>query len=83
MFSDVIGSGASSRCSSRSANRGLAYTVSSTLHPYADTGLFYIYAATARSQAAHCFRIKEIVAEAPRRLPSASSTGLNRRVPAC
>ena len=40
-------------CSSKlREDRGLAYSVSSTLHPYADTGLFYVYAATSRSQAA-------------------------------
>src|SRR4029450_12593128 len=67
LFSDVIGSGASSRLFQQvREDRGLAYTVSSTLHPYADTGLFYIYAATARSQAAAALQlIEEIVAGTP------------------
>ena len=67
LFSDVIGSGASSRLFQQvREDRGLAYTVSSTLHPYADTGLFYIYAATARSQAAAALElIEEIVAGTP------------------
>jgi predicted Zn-dependent peptidase len=67
MFSDVVGSGASSRLFQQvREDRGLAYTVSSTLHPYADIGLFYIYAATARSQAAAALHlIEEIVAGTP------------------
>jgi len=67
LFSDVVGSGASSRLFQQvREDRGLAYSVSSTLHPYDDTGLFYIYAATARGQAAAALRlIEEIVAEAP------------------
>ncbi len=67
LFSDVIGSGASSRLFQQvREDRGLAYAVSSTLHPYADTGLFYIYAATARSQAAAALQlIEEIVAGTP------------------
>jgi predicted Zn-dependent peptidase len=67
LFSDVVGSGASSRLFQQvREDRGLAYSVSSTLHPYDDAGLFYIYAATARSQAAAALRLIEgIVAEAP------------------
>jgi predicted Zn-dependent peptidase len=67
LFSDVVGSGASSRLFQQvREDRGLAYSVSSTLHPYDDTGLFYIYAATARSQAAAALRlIEDIVAQAP------------------
>lgn len=63
LFSDVIGSGASSRLFQQvREDRGLAYSVSSTLHPYADTGMFYIYAATARSQAVAALQlIEEIV----------------------
>jgi predicted Zn-dependent peptidase len=64
LFSDIIGSGASSRLFQQvREDRGLAYSVSSTLHPYEDVGLFYIYAATARSQAAAALQlIEEIVA---------------------
>ena len=67
LFSDIVGSGAPSRLFQQvREDRGLAYSVSSTLHPYADTGLFYIYAATARSQApAAMALIEEIVREAP------------------
>jgi predicted Zn-dependent peptidase len=67
MFSDVVGSGASSRLFQQvREDRGLAYTVSSSLHPYADIGLFYIYAATSRSQAAAALHlIEEIVAGSP------------------
>ena len=67
LFSDIVGSGASSRLFQQvREDRGLAYAVSSTLHPYADTGLFYIYAGTARSQAAAALQlIEEIVSEAP------------------
>ena len=67
LFSDIVGSGASSRLFQQvREERGLAYSVSSTLHPYADIGLFYIYAATARSQAAAALElIEEIVRDAP------------------
>jgi predicted Zn-dependent peptidase len=67
LFSDILGSGASSRLFQQvREDRGLAYTVSSSLQPYADTGLFYIYAATARGQAAAALDlIEEIVREAP------------------
>jgi predicted Zn-dependent peptidase len=63
LFSDIVGNGTSSRLFQQvREDRGLAYSVSSTLHPYADTGLFYIYAATARSQAAAALQlIEEIV----------------------
>jgi predicted Zn-dependent peptidase len=63
LFSDIVGSGASSRLFQQvREERGLAYSVSSSLHPYADTGLFYIYAGTARSQAAAALQlIEEIV----------------------
>lgn len=63
LFSDIVGSGASSRLFQQvREDRGLAYSVSSTLHPYADTGLFYIYAATARGQATAALQlIEEIV----------------------
>src|SRR4029453_231643 len=67
LFSDVIGSGASSRLFQQvREDRGLAYAVSSTLHPSAATGLFSLYAATARSQAAAALQlIEEIVAGTP------------------
>ena len=63
LFSEIVGGGASSRLFQQvREDRGLAYSVSSTLHPYADIGIFYIYAATARSQAAAALQlIEEIV----------------------
>lgn len=66
LFSDIVGGGASSRLFQQvREERGLAYCVSSTLHPYDDIGLFYVYAATARSQAAAALElIEEIVAGA-------------------
>jgi predicted Zn-dependent peptidase len=67
LFSDIVGSGASSRLFQQvREDRGLAYSVSSTLHPYADAGLFYIYAATARAQATAALQlIEDIVRDAP------------------
>ena len=67
LFSDIVGGGASSRLFQQvREDRGLAYSVSSTLHPYADAGLFYIYAATSRGQAAAALQlIEEIVAGTP------------------
>lgn len=63
LFSDIIGNGASSRLFQQlREDRGLAYSVSSSLHPYADTGMFYIYAATGRRQAEAVLQlIEEIV----------------------
>jgi predicted Zn-dependent peptidase len=53
LFSDIVGSGASSRLfHAVREERGLAYSVWSSLQPYRDTGLFYFYAATARREAA-------------------------------
>ncbi len=66
LFSDIIGSGASSRLfQAVREERGLAYTVWSTLQPYAETGLFYLYAATARREAeAAAALIADVVADA-------------------
>lgn len=53
LFSDVVGSGASSRLfHAVREERGLAYSVWSALQPYRDGSLFYFYAATARREAA-------------------------------
>jgi predicted Zn-dependent peptidase len=67
LFSDIVGGGASSRLFQQvREDRGLAYSVNSTLHPYADTGLFYIYAATARAQATAAIQlIEDLVRDAP------------------
>ncbi len=69
LFSDVVGGGMSSRLFQQvREDRGLAYSVYSQLHPYADSGLFYVYAATARRESAAAAQlIEEIVAEAARR----------------
>jgi predicted Zn-dependent peptidase len=65
LFSDIVGSGASSRLfQAVREERGLAYSVWSSLAPYRDGGLFYFYAATARrAAAAAAGLIAEIVAD--------------------
>ena len=53
LFADVLGGGASSRLFHQvREERGLAYTVGATVHPFVDTGLFYVHAATSPRQAA-------------------------------
>lgn len=53
LFNDIVGTGASSRLfHAVREERGLAYTVWSSLQPYRDAGLFYFYAATSRREAA-------------------------------
>ena len=66
LFSDIVGSGASSRLfQAVREDRGLAYSVWSSLQPYDDAGLFYFYAATARREApAAAALIAEVVADA-------------------
>jgi predicted Zn-dependent peptidase len=65
LFADIVGGGASSRLFQQlRENRGLAYSVSAHLHPFADIGLFYVHAATARRQAAAAGRlIEDVLAE--------------------
>jgi predicted Zn-dependent peptidase len=65
LFSDAIGGGMSSRLFQQlREDRGLAYSIYSHLHPYRDTGLFSIYAATARHQSATSAQlIEEIVGD--------------------
>ena len=65
-FSDIVGGGASSRLFQQlREDRGLAYSIYSALHPYSDTGIFYIYAAAARRESAAAAQlIEEVVAEA-------------------
>ena len=65
-FSDIVGGGASSRLFQQvREERGLAYSVYSSLSPYSDTGLFYVYAATARRQSAAAAQlIEEVIAGA-------------------
>jgi predicted Zn-dependent peptidase len=66
LFSDLVGGGMSSRLFQQvREDRGLAYSVYSQLHPYADAGLFYIYAATARRESAAAAQlIEDIVHQA-------------------
>jgi predicted Zn-dependent peptidase len=66
LFSDLVGGGMSSRLFQQvREERGLAYSVYSQLHPYADAGMFYVYAATARRESAAAAQlIEEIVHEA-------------------
>ena len=68
LFADIAGGGASSRLFQQvREDRGLAYSINSALQPYDDVGLFYIYAATARREAAAAARLIELViAEAAR-----------------
>jgi predicted Zn-dependent peptidase len=65
LFSDAVGGGMSSRLFQQlREERGLAYSIYSYLHPYRDTGLFSIYAATARNQSAAAAQlIEEIIAQ--------------------
>jgi predicted Zn-dependent peptidase len=77
LFSDIVGAGASSRLfQAVREERGLAYSVWSSLQPYDDAGLFYFYAATARREAAAAAAlIAEVVAEA---VENASQRELDR-----
>jgi len=53
LFADILGGGASSRLFHEvREERGLAYSVSATVHPFIDTGLFYVHAATSPREAA-------------------------------
>jgi predicted Zn-dependent peptidase len=66
LFSDIVGGGMSSRLFQQlREERGLAYSIYSSVQPYSDSGLFYIYAATARRECAAAAQlIEEIAAEA-------------------
>jgi predicted Zn-dependent peptidase len=60
LFSDLVGGGMSSRLfQDVREERGLAYSIYSVLHPFADTGLFYAYAATAKRQSADAAQLIE------------------------
>jgi predicted Zn-dependent peptidase len=65
LFSDIVGAGASSRLfQAVREERGLAYSVWSSLQPYRESGIFYFYAATARREAAAAAAlIAEVVAD--------------------
>jgi predicted Zn-dependent peptidase len=66
-FSDIVGGGMSSRLFQQvREERGLAYSVYSQLQAYADSGIFYVYAATARREAPSAGRlVEELLAGAP------------------
>ena len=66
LFCDVVGGGASSRLfQALREDRGLAYSVSASLHPSSDTGLFSVHAATSpRSSGAAAELIDEVLAGA-------------------
>lgn len=66
MFADLVGGGASSRLfQAVREDRGLAYSIWASLHPYRDGGIFHFYAATARREAAAAASlIGQVVAEA-------------------
>lgn len=58
LFADVVGGGMSSRLFQEvREERGLAYSVYSVVHPFADTGLFYTYAATAKRASAETAQV--------------------------
>ena len=60
LFADVLGGGASSRLFNEvREERGLAYTVSSSVHPFTDTGLLYVHAATSPREAAAASQLIE------------------------
>jgi predicted Zn-dependent peptidase len=60
LFSDIVGGGMSSRLFQQvREERGLAYSVYSSLYPYADAGILSVYAATARSQSAAAAQLVE------------------------
>ncbi len=62
LFADVVGGGMSSRLFQEvREERGLAYSVYSVVHPFADTGLFYTYAATAKRQSAEAAQLIDAV----------------------
>jgi predicted Zn-dependent peptidase len=74
-FGDIVGGGMSSRLFQQvREERGLAYSVYASLHPYADAGILSVYLATARRQSAAAAQlVEEILADtaatvAPREL---------------
>ncbi len=66
LFADIVGGGASSRLfQSVREERGLAYSVSASLHPHEDVGLFYVHAATSKAEGrAARTLIRDVLAEA-------------------
>ncbi|MEO6360537.1 MAG: pitrilysin family protein [Sphingomicrobium sp.] len=66
LFADIVGGGASSRLfQTLREERGLAYSVSASLHAYVDTGIFSVHAATSsRNAAAATQLIEQVLSEA-------------------
>lgn len=66
LFADIAGGGMSSRLFQQvREERGLAYSIYSVVHPFAETGLFYTYAATAKNASAEAAQIIDsVIAEA-------------------
>ena len=82
LFAQAAGGGASSRLFQElREERGLAYSVYASTTPYADAGLFAVYLATAKRDAARALGLTEDVLAANRASISArrSSTGRGRR----
>jgi predicted Zn-dependent peptidase len=65
-FADIAGGGMSSRLFQQvREERGLAYSVYASLHPYSDAGILSVYAATAQRQSAAAAQlVEEILADA-------------------
>ncbi len=65
-FSDVVGGGMSSRLFQQlREDRGLAYSIYSSVQPWSDAGLLSVYAATARRESAAASQlIEEVLAKA-------------------
>ena len=62
LFADIVGGGMSSRLFQQvREERGLAYSIYSVVHPFADTGLFYTYAATAKNASAEAAQLIDSV----------------------
>ena len=75
LFADLTGGGASSRLfQAVREDRGLAYSIWTSLQPYRDAGLFYVYAATARR---HAQRAAALIAEV---MADAAATASPREV---
>src|SRR3546814_16592842 len=66
LYASAVGGGMSSRLFQElREERGLAYSVYAFHSPYADTGLFGVYMATARKEAARAQSLARQVLEAP------------------
>ena len=84
LFADVLGGGASSRLFHEvREERGLAYSVSASVHPFSDTGLFYVHAATSPREAAAASQlIEEILGSSPDTITQRELDRVRRRAAA-